>query len=69
MDEGAVDIFDREKIKIMPYDMYSKLSRYRLVRTLNDEYFYIDKYTHKVQKFSRRLNTLTDYNDYLILVY
>lgn len=63
------DIFDRERIKLMSYDMYSKLRRYRLVRTHNDEYYYLDKYTDKVRKFSHRVTTLDDYSDHLILVY
>lgn len=63
------DIFDREKIKIMSYDMYSRLVRYRFVRACGDEYYYIDGYTDKVLNFPYRLKTLSDYSDYLILVY
>ncbi|ACI28825.1 agip124 [Agrotis ipsilon multiple nucleopolyhedrovirus] len=67
--EETADIFDREKIKIMSYDMYSRLRRHRLLRTHNGEYYYMDRYTDKVRKLSHRLNTLSDYDDYLILVY
>ncbi|QAT90393.1 hypothetical protein KM622_gp107 [Spodoptera exempta nucleopolyhedrovirus] len=63
------DIFEREKIKIIPYDLYSTLKRYQFVRTHDGEYHYLDRYTDKVRKFSKRLKTLSDYKDYLVLVY
>ncbi|AYN45055.1 se95 [Alphabaculovirus alterspexiguae] len=63
------DIFEREKIKIIPYDLYGTLKRYKFVRAHDGEYYYLDKYTDKVRKFSKQLKTLSDYKDYLILVY
>ncbi|QNV47830.1 hypothetical protein [Alphabaculovirus altersperidaniae] len=64
------DIFDKTRIKILSYDKYRMLNRYRFVeRKSDDEFLYLDTYTDKVQKFSHRFLTLHDYNDYVVLVY
>ncbi|ACI47479.1 unknown [Spodoptera litura nucleopolyhedrovirus II] len=65
----AEDIFDKNKIKILSYDKYRMLIRYHFIKAQNDEFYYLDTYTDKVQNFSHRFATLNDYNDYLILVY
>jgi hypothetical protein len=46
-----------------------QLTRYRLARRDNGDYYYTDVYTDKTLKFSRRLSTISDYSDYVILVY
>nr|UPO71106.1 orf40 [Trichoplusia ni single nucleopolyhedrovirus] len=68
---GGADIFERKKIKLLSYDEYHQLSRFKFIKfdSLTDKYFYYDKYTQTEVSTSRSIVTLNDYPDYLFLVY
>nr|AOL56480.1 hypothetical protein [Chrysodeixis includens nucleopolyhedrovirus] len=68
--EGA-DIFERKKIKLLSYDEYYQMLRYKFVKfdSAVNKYFYYDKYTQTEVSTSRPTVTLNDYPDYLFLVY
>nr|AGE61754.1 hypothetical protein [Chrysodeixis chalcites nucleopolyhedrovirus] len=68
---GDADIFERKKIKLLSYDEYHQLSRFKFVKFDSEynKYFYYDKYTRTEVSSSRSIVTLNDYPDYLFLVY
>ncbi|AAG53788.1 unknown [Helicoverpa armigera nucleopolyhedrovirus] len=63
------DIFDVIRVRVLRYDEYHQLQQYTYSHTSHGQHYYIDRYTNKEQSFPRQLKVLSDYDNYLLLVY
>ncbi|AXU41494.1 ORF47 [Alphabaculovirus altermyunipunctae] len=63
------DIFDKAKIKLLTYDEYERLNRYKYLYKKNNLYYYTNQFTNKVETFDSPIVVKENLKDYLKIVY